>query len=202
MEHLVSNLLQWVDPILIAPFRWLANPLLAFLFGCFLLSMAAVVLGELTISLAIRWNKAHLAGLNREIARTERLSLQAYSEGNSASYHALNQAANDAWGKHFFTMAAYSAGMLWPVPFALAWMHLRFADVDFTLAFPLSLLFGETVGYSFTFIPLYILSRILFKYLRPWLPYFHSVQKMLDACSDSDSSRSGTPAVAEIEKTN
>jgi hypothetical protein len=193
MEHQIVNILQWVDPILIAPFRWLPNAFCAFLFGCFALSMGAVVLGELTISLAIRWNKAHLMSLNQQIAHTERLSIQAYSKGDSASYHALNKAANDAWGKHFFTMAAYSAGILWPVPFALAWLQYRFADVDFALAFPWSLLFGETVGYAFAFIPLYILSRILFKYLRPWLPYFRTVQKMLDACSDSPISRDSEP---------
>jgi hypothetical protein len=136
------------------------------------------------------------------MARTEQLSIQAYQQGDSTSYHAFNKAANDAWGKHFFTMAAYSAGMLWPVPFALAWLHLRFADVDFPLAFPLSLLFGETVGYAYTFIPLYILSRILFKHMRSWLPYFRTVQKMLDGCNASDSPPGGMSKGVGIEKTN
>ena len=102
--------------------------------------------------------------------------MAAYRAGDKRSYDALNKAATDAWGKHFFTMVAYSAGILWPIPMALGWMQTRFADVQFSLAFPLSVVFGKTVGYTFTFIPLYILCRILFKYLRPHLPYFKDVQ--------------------------
>jgi len=37
------------------------------------------------------------------------------------------------------------------------------------------------VGYPFIFIPMYILARIVFKYLRPRLPYFGRIQAMLDA---------------------
>jgi hypothetical protein len=74
----------------------------------------------------------------------------------------------------------YSAGIFWPLPFALGWMQTRFQDVQFDLAFPLSFILGNTVGYTFVFIPLYILSRIVFKYLRPKLPYFRGIQKILD----------------------
>jgi hypothetical protein len=77
-------------------------------------------------------------------------------------------------------MVGYSAGILWPIPFAMGWMQMRFASVEFDLAFPLSLIFGNSVGYIFTFIPIYILCRILFKYMRPYLPYFKGVQKILN----------------------
>jgi predicted MFS family arabinose efflux permease len=53
--------------------------------------------------------------------------------------------------------------------------------VAFLLGFPFSLFMGDTVGYLFSFFPIYILARILFKYMRPWLPYFRGVQRMLDA---------------------
>ena len=109
------------------------------------------------------------------------MSIVAYQAGDKASYKALNKEATDVWGKSFFTMAAYSAGVLWPIPFAMGWLGSRFADVDFPIAAPLSLVFDKGVGYMFTFIPMYILSRILFKYMRPYLPYFKGVQKMLDA---------------------
>jgi len=59
-------------------------------------------------------------------------------------------------------------------------MQSRFQGIEFPIAFPLSWVFGPTVGYMFTFIPLYIFSRIAFKYLRPTPPYFKSVQQMLD----------------------
>ncbi|MFZ1984447.1 MAG: hypothetical protein WAU91_08535 [Desulfatitalea sp.] len=181
MQQIVAHLLGRVDAFLMAPFRLPHDPLFGFLMGAFCLAMICVVVGELTLSAAIRMNQGHLRELKNEIAQREALSMQAYGMGDRDGYKALNKEANDVWGRHFFTMAAYSAGMLWPVPFALAWLHGRFSGVNFELAWPLSLLFGPMVGYPFIFIPLYILARILFGHLRPWLPYFHRVQKMLDA---------------------
>jgi hypothetical protein len=87
--------------------------------------------------------------------------MEAYGKGDETSYRALNKAATDVWSRKFFTMAAYSAGMLWPLPFALGWMQTRFQSVEFPVMFPLNLLVGDSVGYIFTFIPLYVLSRIL-----------------------------------------
>jgi hypothetical protein len=110
----------------------------------------------------------------------EALALQARVAGDKAGYKALNKEATDVWGKHFFTMAAYSAGIFWPIPIALGWMQTRFAGVEFDLAFPLSLIFGKSVGYIFTFIPIYVLCRIFFKYMRPYLPYFKGIQKLLN----------------------
>lgn len=183
MDAIAAEFLRWMDLVLIAPFRLTGNPVAGFFLGATCLALGCVVIGELSISLAIRFNRRHIDALNREIAHQEQLSIQAYNLGDRTSYKALNQQANDAWGKHFFTMAAYSAGMLWPVPFALAWMHTRFHSVTFELSAPLTWVFGDTVGYAFVFIPLYILCRMVFGRLRPWLPYFRGVQKMLDATS-------------------
>ena len=176
---MISTALQAVDPHLIRLFTLTADPVVNFFIGSFLLALGCVVVGEVTLSLAIRWNRQHIEDLKQEIRCQESLSIQAHEMGDHASYQALNKAANEAWGRHFFTMAAYSAGVLWPVPFALGWMQIHFAGVNFLLAFPLSLLFGKTVGYVFSFIPIYILCRILFKYLHPWLPYFKGVHHML-----------------------
>jgi hypothetical protein len=180
MDQLLPQAMMWIDAVLIAPFRLIHDPLFAFLTGSFCLAMICSVIGELTLSAAIRVNQSHLRELKNEISQREALSMQAYGMGDRDGYKALNKEANDAWGRHFFTMAAYSAGMLWPVPFALAWLHGRFHGVDFELAWPLSLLVGPTVGYPFIFIPMYILARILFGHLRPWLPYFRGVQRRLD----------------------
>jgi hypothetical protein len=201
MEAFLSDAMRLIDPVIIIFFRLTDHPLLNYFIGSFALAMACSVVGEFTLSLAIRWNRPHIERLKQEIACKEGLSIQAYQAGDHISYQALNKAANDAWGRHFFSMAAHSAGLFWPIPFALAWMNLRFADVSFTLAFPFSLLFGKTVGYPFTFIPLYILSRIVFKYLRPWLPYFSSVQKMLDGDSNPGSLPITAPGGVQIEKT-
>jgi hypothetical protein len=179
MESLFAYISFYLDGTLILLYRISGHPLVDYFIGTFLLGLICVIIGELTVSLALRFNKPYLDELTGEMLKKEALSIEAYKAGDKTSYRALNKVATDAWGKRFFTMVAYSAGMLWPIPFALGWMQTRFNAIEFQLAFPLSLAFG-TVGYTFTFIPLYILGRILFKYLRPWLPYFRGVQRRLD----------------------
>ncbi len=169
------------DSFLIFFYRLTGWPLLDYFIGTCVLAFFCVIIGEFTISLALKINKGYIAGMNAEMKKKEQLALAAYQADDKNSYKALNKEATDVWGKHFFTMVAYSAGILWPIPFALGWLQYRFQGIEFPLAFPLSLLFGKTVGYTFTFIPLYILCRIMFKYMRPWLPYFKNVQKFIDA---------------------
>ncbi len=186
MQPTFSLLFAWLDAILIAPFRLPSEPLLGFWLGAFCLAMWCVIAGELTLSAAVRLNRRHLQQLKQEVSRNEALSIQAYESGDQAGYRALNQQANDAWGRHFFTMAAYSGGILWPVPFALAWLHIRFASVAFKMVWPLSLTGIHSVGYPFIFIPLYIVARVIFGRLRRWLPYFQGVQKLLDEAERRD----------------
>lgn len=181
MDVSLVSLYYWIDGPLIFFFRLTGIPILNFYIGTFVLCLICVVIGELTISLAIRFNRRYIHELNEEMNRNERLSIMAYESGDEATYKALNKQATDAWGKRFFTMVAYSAGILWPIPFALGWMQTRFQDLEFPLAFPLSLAFPGSVGYMFAFIPLYILGRIVFKYLRPHLPYFRGVMASLNS---------------------
>ncbi len=150
--------------------------------GTFCLSMIAVLLGEVTISLALKANTPYLNGLSRRMKEKESLSIKAYETGNMAGYKALNKEATDAWGRKFFAMLAHSAAILWPVPFALGWMQTRFADIDFLIAFPFSLV-TDSVGYAFSFFPIYVLARIVFGKLRPHLPYFSAVHRRLAAVS-------------------
>ncbi len=173
------------DLFLIYFYRMTDIPILNFLIGTFSLSFICVIIGELSVSLALKFNKRYVDEMTAEMKEKERLSMVAYRAGDKVSYKALNKEATDVWGKSFFTMVAHSAGILWPLPFAMGWLGSRFADVDFLVAPPFSLLFDQGVGYMFTFIPMYILSRILFKYMRPYLPYFKGVQKMLDAADKS-----------------
>ena len=181
MRALLDQLYLIIDAVLITFYRLTGIPIFDYLIGTFCLSMLAVILGELSVSLALKFNRTYIDGLSAEAERLEKLSFEAHEAGNEEGYRGLNKAATDAWGKKFFTMAAYSAGILWPIPFALGWMQIRFHEVEFLLGFPLSLFLGKTVGYLFSFFPIYILARIAFKYMRPWLPYFRGVQRMLDA---------------------
>ena len=177
---ILDTLALQADGFLITFYRISGYGLIDYFIGTAILAFICIVFGELSVSLAIRFNKRYLDAMSRKMTEKETLALEAYRSGDQAGYKALNQEATDAWGKHFFTMVAYSAGILWPIPFALGWMQTRFSEVQFDLAFPLSLIFGESVGYIFTFIPIYILCRILFKYMRPHLPYFRGVQKRLN----------------------
>jgi hypothetical protein len=59
-------------------------------------------------------------------------------------------------------------------------MHSRFAGVEFRLPFDMPL-FGQTVGYVFTFIPIYICVRIIFGKLKGRLPYFKQQKKITDS---------------------
>lgn len=184
MHAFLETALYYADAFLIVFYRITGYSLVDYFIGTLILGFFCVIIGELSISLAIRFNKRYLDSMSKEMTEKEQLSMEAYRAGDKDSYRALNKEATDVWGKHFFTMVAYSAGILWPIPFALAWMQSRFQGIEFPLAFPLSLVFGSSVGYTFTFIPLYILSRIGFKYLRPRLPYFRGVQQMLDQKSN------------------
>jgi len=183
----LDTLVLQADSFLIAFYRITGYSLFDYFIGTMFLGFLCVVIGELSVSLAIRFNKRYLDSMSSEMVEKERLSLEAHRAGDTEGYKALNKEATDVWGKHFFTMVAYSAGILWPLPFALGWMQTRFADVEFNLAFPLSLIFGKSVGYIFTFIPIYILCRIFFKYMRPYLPYFKGVQKILNNTATKES---------------
>ncbi len=158
-----------IDRILIFFYKTTGFPLLDYFVGTFILAFLCVIVGDVIFLIGKKINGKYIKKMTTEMKKKEELSIIAYQRGDKAGYKALNKDATNAWGKNFFTMAAYSAGMLSPLPFALGWMHTRFSDVEFLLAYPLSLIFGETVGYTFTFIPLYILSRIIFKYIRPYI---------------------------------
>lgn len=193
MEALFHKIYVFTDTFLIFFYRLTDIPIFNFMIGTFNLSLLCVVIGELSVSLALKFNKRYVDAMTAEMVEKERLSMAAYQAGDKASYKALNKEATDVWGKNFFTMVAHSAGILWPLPFAIGWLGSRFADVDFLIAPPLSLLFKNGVGYTFTFIPMYILARILFKYARPYLPYFRGVQKMLDAADKPRPTKAITP---------
>ena len=187
MQGLLAYLIDWIDGFLIFFYRVPGDPLVGFFIGTIMLSFFCVIAGEFTLSLAIRLNRGHLNEMHREMTEKEKLSILAYESGDKESYKVLNKQATDAWGKHFFSMVAYSAGILWPIPFALGWLNSRFYDVEFPVTFPITLVFGKSVGYTFVFIPIYILCRILFKYIRPYLPYFRKVKITPDACDTKPS---------------
>jgi hypothetical protein len=148
----------------------------------------SVTLGELTISLALRFNRRHVEEISGNMVRANNLSIMALKAQDKMSYKACNDRANDAFGKYFFNMIAYSASSLWPAFFALAWMQMRFKDVEFPIFGPLGMIL-PSMGYFLVFLLCYILARVIFKNIRRYLPYFGSVQKMLDEAQKKDAER-------------
>ncbi|MBU1696044.1 MAG: hypothetical protein KKD21_03245 [Proteobacteria bacterium] len=174
-----------IDGLLIVFYRFTDIAIVDYMIGTFCLSMIAVVLGEFTVSIALKFNKKYIGQLSEKMNRKESMAIAAYEKGDMDGYKALNKQASDAWGKKFFTMMGHSAAILWPIPFALGWMQTRFQGVDFEISFPFSLVM-DSVGYTFSFFPIYILSRIVFAHMRPWLPYFSSVHKsLMETAGDS-----------------
>ncbi|GLI32592.1 hypothetical protein DAMNIGENAA_00250 [Desulforhabdus amnigena] len=89
------------------------------------------------------------------------LSEKALRLGDKESYKAVNRQALDAFGHSFSLGAAIFCVSIWPMPFVLAWMHLRFADAPLELSFRLPFL-GSTVHYFASFLLLYIAVRMLY----------------------------------------
>jgi hypothetical protein len=173
---------------LIQLYRFTGVTFLDYLLGTFILALISVILGELTISLALRYNRVHVDAITDNMVNMNNLSIMALKSRDKKSYKACNNRANDAFGKYFFNMIAYSASSLWPAFFALSWMQARFSQVEFPLVYPVDIIL-PALGYFPTFLLCYILARILFKNVRRYLPYFSGVQKQLDAADKEKSDK-------------
>jgi hypothetical protein len=164
----MDSLILFLDTYVIQLYRIVGNPVVDYFLGTFSLALLSVLVGEASVFILRAVNKSHMERLEREMSEKHSLSLQARKSGDKALYRALNREANDAFGKVFFNMFTFSAASLWSAFFVLAWMQYRFIDVRFPLPFRMPLL-GESVGYVFTFLLLYVLSRMLVKNLKAWL---------------------------------
>jgi len=166
--------MQILDPILILLYRLTGHPLVDYYVGTFFLALLTVVVGELTISLVFRINKAHLDKLNARVEKMQRLSSEALAAGDQAGYKACNKEGNDAFGQLFFNKFGLSAASLWPIFFALAWMQERFAEIGLPLPW-----IGWEINYFFFFLLCYILARIFFGRIKRKLPYFRGIHQTL-----------------------
>ena len=138
--------------------------------GTLLLAMIAVLIGDFTTSLVYRANRSYFRNLNSRLGEMHNSSMVALRIKDKAGYKAVNREANDTFGMLFFGMFGLSASYLWPAFFALAWMQTRFEGIQFPLFIK-----NWTTNYFLTFLVLYILARIIFWKLKPYLPYFKHV---------------------------
>lgn len=157
--------LAWLDAGLIAPYRWLTDPVWGWWLGTLVLAGWATLLGGLTSGLARRVNRAHLAGLEREMQDRNSQAMAALAAGDKPAYKALNKEANDAFGKLFFLRAAMGAASLWPAFLAVAWLQPRFGE----LAIPLPLS-PWGIGCAPGFLICYLIVRLVIYYVKKKSP--------------------------------
>jgi hypothetical protein len=133
----VDHLLGLIDPFLIFPYRLFeaisGNPLAAWWAGTFVLALWAALLGKATSYLAGRLNGSAHESSAREAFELSQRSLHALKAGDKESYRAINDLANDAYGRSFFQRAAISASSLWPAFLGAAWLEARFGEIRFSI---------------------------------------------------------------------
>ena len=161
----MNSLLIIIDSYVIKLYRITGIHIADFLIGTFVLAVLSVAAGELSVHLLRKVNRNHLDRLDREMSNKHELSMEARRSGDMEGYHELNREANDAFGRVFFNMFTFSAASLWSAFMALAWMQMRFREIEFPIPVRLPIL-GDTVGYVFIFLLLYIFSRIIFGNLK------------------------------------
>jgi hypothetical protein len=166
----------FLDPYLIWFYRITGYGPVDFLLGTLVLACHALLIGEITISLAFLAARRDIDRTTTAAARYQDLSLEALAAGHKDVYRAANKLANDAFGKAFFMQIALSAAFLWPIFFALAWMQYRFAGLEFPLPFR-----GYALGYIGVFILLYIPVYLWFRKVKYRLPYFRRLKAILDS---------------------
>jgi len=154
--ELIVYLYTLLDSFLMFFFRLSEDPVAGYWLGTSVLALASWVIGEYSIALAFRLNKAMIKEETRRIDHFQELSFAALRAGDKSAFKACNGIANEAYGKSFFTQITLSAASLWPLFIALGWMQHRFSDVEF--AIPLT---EWTAGYFSTFLLCYVAIRIV-----------------------------------------
>lgn len=157
----LSPFLLFFDPWLIAPFRWLPSPTAGYVLGVIVLALYCIILGDLSATVVTYFNTKYIKKIQGEMDRHHNLSEKALMLGDKESYKAVNSQALDAFGHSFSLGAAIFCVSIWPMPFALAWLSLRFADAPLELPFNLPFL-GNTVEYFPSFLLLYIATRMIY----------------------------------------
>jgi hypothetical protein len=159
-------LLLALDPYLIWFYRLPGNAYAGFCLGTFILALLCLVIGDMTFSLAARLLGKHLDGVATETVKYQDLSIDAARAGDKTTFKAVNKLANDAFGRSFFSLMAFSMTRLWPVPFALAWMQYRFLEVEFPIPGT-----SWSLGFIGVFIIIYAAAYFLFRQVQRRFPF-------------------------------
>ncbi len=129
----MDSLILPLDPILIAPYRLLDDPALAWWLGTLWVALLSVLMGEITTSVGKRLNRRILEKSASEAREMEKNSMNALKAGDKAAYKAMNKLANESFGHAFFQRAALGAASLWPAFIAAGWLQRRFEGLEVPL---------------------------------------------------------------------
>ena len=183
--ELLNGLMIKLDSVLIYFYRVPGNPVTGFFLGTFFLCLACAIIGGYASIFFAVINRKHNGRLYSETVSMHNLSVKAIAVKDKENYKNCNKLANEAFGRYFFAQFGAGASALLPVPFALAWMQLRFQEVSFSLPFHIPGI-GETVGSPFIFIFMYILCRIFFRKFRSKLPFTSGMIRKILATDTSE----------------
>jgi hypothetical protein len=166
----LTPLLETIDPLLIAPYRLFAEPMIGWWVGTLVLAFWSVVAGELTLAVVYRINRAPAAEYTNQTLYYHEQSLKAKQAGDEQAYKGINRLANEAYGKSFFLFIAMGMASLWPAFFAAAWLNMRFGDIAFVLPRWAG---GVELNFMAPFIFLYVLVRILVSRVKRTLAFLN-----------------------------
>lgn len=144
-------LVQAVDGYLIWFYRLTGWAGLDFVLGTVVVVLHCLILGKATALLVLRFLQPRLEKYGAEAARYQKLAVAALKAGDKETYRGVNKLANEAFGHTFFQQVALSAAYLWPVFFALAWLQLRFLELEVPI---------PGTAWSFGFIGVFILTYL------------------------------------------
>jgi hypothetical protein len=174
----IAQLLNWIDPFLIAPYRWFDDPMVGWWIGTFLLALWAALLGELTLAVAYRANRNHVIQTSKRTLYYYEQSLKAKQAEDEKAYKGINKLANEEFGKSFFLLAAMGMASLWPAFFAAAWLNQRFGDIGFHMPRWAG---GIELNFIAPFVVLYLAARILVAKVKPHVPFLRHASLTMKA---------------------
>jgi hypothetical protein len=174
----ITTFVMFFDPWFIAPFRWLSSPQFGYVLGTVLLGLQCVICGDLSATAVTYFNRRYLRKYQKEMDKSHKLSEQALKMGDKESYKAVNRQGLDAFGYSFSLGAAIFCVSIWPMPFMLAWMHVRFADAPLELPLQLPML-GSSIHYFASFLLLYIAVRIVYTQVMSRFPWYTGMKARL-----------------------
>ncbi|MBU1566608.1 MAG: hypothetical protein KJ630_13395 [Proteobacteria bacterium] len=177
MNSIVPFLLL-LDPWFIAPFRWLPSETAGYLLGAAIIALQCIIIGDLSATLVAYLNRGYLRKIQEKMDRNHRLSEQALMQGDKESYKAVNRQGLDAFGYQFSMGAAIFCVSIWPMPFSLAWMNMRFAEAPLEMSIKLPFI-GQSVHYFASFLLLYIAVRMSYSFFMARNPWYTGLKNRI-----------------------